>query len=112
MQGHQRTLGTDTARKRRAAHKLGRFTKRGHATNYLLEYTAEAWPHYIESPELIRGFVSGSGGCSLSSASDLAFSAEPIFNFVTSFAPSLLVKLVGATTDLFRDCLGAALTRE
>jgi hypothetical protein len=66
-------------------------------------------------PRIVRGFVSGSsgsGGCSLGSAFDLVFGAEPIFNFVTVFTPSLLVQLVGATTDLFRDCLCAGLARE
>ena len=72
--------------------------------------------HYAEKPRINSGlcfsFVSGSGGCSLGSAGDLAFGAEPIFNLVTASAPSLLVQLVGATTDLFRDCLCAAPTGE
>jgi hypothetical protein len=65
--------------------------------------------HYAEKPRINSGLcfslVSGSGGCSLGSAGDLAFGPEPIFNFVTPFAPSHLVQLVGATTDLFRHCL-------
>jgi hypothetical protein len=76
--------------------------------------------HYTEKPRidsgLCFGFVSasfsGSGGGSFGSAGDLGFGAEPIFNLATVFAPSLLVQLVGAATDLFRDCLCAGLARE
>jgi len=73
-------------------------------------------PHKRNAPNDFRALFqirfqdSESGGGSFGSADDLGLGAEPIFNFVAVFATSLLIELVGAATDSFRDCLCCGLT--